>query len=201
MKIIALEGLDKSGKHSQANLLIQSLADLGFVIEKSEFHRYDQPTGRLIMDWLVGKWDVDQLTIELVMAADKQAQQQWFDELEEAGIDILILDRYTASQKVYSMANNVSPMWTAALQQHMRKPDIEILIDIPPEESMSRRGKHNDGENDRYESDIELLSAVRELYKNQIDIVIDGMQSIDDVHQDILRAIQPHLQVESASLN
>jgi dTMP kinase len=124
------------------------------------------------------------------MTADKQAQQHWFDELENLGIDYLILDRYTGSQDVYSIANGISPVWTAMLQIYMRMPDFEIFIDIPPEESMSRKGKHNNGLNDRYESDLNLLTKVRDLYLDRDNIVINGMQSIENIHFDIVKSFK-----------
>ena len=117
MKIIAVEGLDKSGKHTQTNMLCQYLKDQGYNTIKSEFHRYDTPTGELIMKWLKKEWDVDQSTIELIMTADKQAQQKWFNELEQQGVDYLILDRYTGSQEVYSEASGIDPLWTHQLQK------------------------------------------------------------------------------------
>lgn len=190
MKIISIEGLDKAGKFSQGEMLLAYLKTCGKKVVKSEFHRYDTPTGKLIMDWLTNKWDVDQHTIELVMTADKQAQQKWFQELEEEGIDFLILDRYTGSQVVYSKANGVSPEWTEELQRHMRKPDVEIFIDITAEESMSRKGKHNNGENDRYESDLELLQRVRSLFLERNNIKIDGMKRPHEVHMNILNALE-----------
>jgi dTMP kinase len=189
MKIIAVEGLDKSGKHTMSELLREFLEAQGLKVAKSEFHRYDTPTGELIMKWLTGQWDVDQTTIELIMTADKQAQQKWFDELEAQHVDFLILDRYVGSQQVYSYANGVSPMWTAMLQKYMRPADVEIFIDIPAEVSMARKGKHNNGENDRYESDRELLKRVRKLFLQRNNIKIDGTQPPEDVFQDIKKAI------------
>lgn len=164
MKIIAFEGLDKSGKATQSKMLAERLIEDGYSVVKSEFHNYSSPTGALIMDWLAGRWDVTQHTIELIMAADKQAQQEWFIELENQGTDVLILDRYTGSQTAYASANGVDLLWTLTLQDYMRKPDHTVLIDIPAEISMARKGKHNDGKNDRYESDRELLSRVRTIY-------------------------------------
>jgi dTMP kinase len=190
VKVIAIEGLDKSGKFTQSNWLVQHLEAIGYRVAKSEFHRYDTPTGELIMRWLKKEWDVDQTTIELIMTADKQAQQKWFDELEAQGVDFLILDRYTGSQDVYSYANGIDPEWTAWLQRYMREIDVEIFIDIPPTESMSRKGKHNNGENDRYESDLELLTRVRELYLERDNIVINGMQDVESVHLDIVKSLE-----------
>lgn len=189
MKIIAIEGLDKSGKFSQSNLLEEYLKSKGYNVARSEFHRYDTPTGNLVKKWLVGEWDVDQTTIELVMTADKQAQQKWFDELDASGVDFLILDRYTGSQQVYSEANGVDTEWTASLQKYMRPADYEIFIDIPAEVSMARKGKHNNGVNDRYESDLALLDRVRGLYLCRNNSKFDGTKSVQDVHSDIVEFV------------
>lgn len=192
MKIIAIEGLDKSGKKSQSDLLLKYLDDLGCKVMKSEFHRYDTPTGELVMKWLRNEWDVSQETIELIMTADKQAQQEWFLELEKDGYDYLILDRYTTSQLVYSYCNGVNPMWSASLQANMRQPDIEILIDIPAEVSMSRKGKH--GDNDRYESDVHLLDSVRQRYLNVFKrpnkFIVSGLNEIGVVHSEIVTKLE-----------
>lgn len=199
MEIIALEGIDKSGKHTQAKKLFEALKNKGYRVEKTEFHRYDTPTGRLIRQWLNQEWDVDQSTIEFIMAADKQAQQRWFEKLDEQGYDYLIIDRYTLSQEVYAIANGLHPHWVNQLQRYMRQPNLEILIDIPPEESMKRKGKF--GENDRYESDKALLTNVRDHYLKEARAinranwkqgyvkVIDGMQTVEPIHQEIVNFV------------
>lgn len=193
MEIIAIEGLDKSGKHTQTKALAEYLRSIGYKVVISEFHRYDTPTGELIRKWLRKEWEVDQHTIELIMAADKQAQQKWIKQLEEIGVDYLILDRYLGSQRVYSIANKMDPMWVIQLQKYMRKPDLEIFIDIDPEESMRRKGKH--GENDRYESDLELLTNVRELFIELTykDKVIDGSKSVEDVSEQIRKLVNKYV--------
>ncbi|GAA0347971.1 hypothetical protein GCM10008931_44080 [Oceanobacillus oncorhynchi subsp. oncorhynchi] len=185
MKIIAIEGLDKAGKASQAKLLFNYLTSLGYKVEKSEFHRYDTPTGELVAKWLKKEWEVDQKTIELIMTADKQAQQSWFEELQQSGADFLILDRYTGSQEVYAEANGMNLSWVKSLQRYMRPFYIEIFIDIPPDVSMSRKGKHNGGKNDRYEEDYNLLKKVRNLYLERKNIVVDGTLPIKSVHMEI----------------
>lgn len=197
IKIIALEGLDKSGKFSQTGLLQNKLQSLGYKVQHGEFHNYSAPTGKLIMEWLTNKWPVDQITIELIMAADKQASQTWFKKLEGKGIDFLILDRYTLSQVVYALATGSDGGWISSLQKYMRKPDMDIVIDIPAEVSMSRKGKHNNGENDRYESDVKMLREVREIYKNiptdysaSIKEVVNGERSIHDIHEEIFKIVE-----------
>ena len=149
------------------------------------------------MRWLKKEWEVSQRAIELIMSADKQAQQEWFQELEKSGVNFLILDRYLTSQQVYATCNGIESWWTSSLQTFMRQPDIEIFIDILPEESIKRKGKY--GENDRYESDLQLLTNVRKQYFHFYEdkpykvFIIDGMQSVEKVHEDIIRVIQSYL--------
>lgn len=189
MKIIAFEGLDKSGKNSASTYLAEQFELQGLNVVQSEFHRYDTPTGKLIWDYLHGDYKVSNETIQLIMAADKHAQQEWFNDLEKQGVDILILDRYTLSQKVYAtyfnlVKNNIpvdlydehtlgkynwdlttfitDEKWIESLISNVRKPDLTVYLDVSAEVSMNRKGQH--GDNDLYESNKELLSTVRKIY-------------------------------------
>lgn len=164
MKVIAFEGLDKSGKKTQSDLLVAFLRSLGYKVHKTEFHRYDTPTGKLVRQYLYGEYKVDDLTIELIMSADKHAQQTHFKELKQNGVDFLVIDRYIGSQLCYARAKGVDSQFSYQLQKFLIKPDLEIMYDILPETSISRRGEH--GENDRYERSIELLTSVRKEYLN-----------------------------------
>lgn len=189
---------DKSGKASQTRLLTERLKADGYKVIQSEFHRYDTETGKLIMKWLKKEIDYDQTTVEIIMTADKQAQQQWFKDLANLGYEFLILDRYTLSQVVYAKASGIDVEWTKQLQKYMRKPDLDIVIDIPAEVSMKRKGKH--GENDRYESDLELLNRVRdnyivldEKYSAPLKYIVNGTGLIEDIHEDIYSIVIDNL--------
>lgn len=165
MIILAFEGLDKSGKRTQATLLEKNLTDQGYRVVRSEFHRYDTPTGQLIRKFLDGKYDAPQLAIEALMAADKYAQLDWFRELEK-DTDVLILDRYTLSQRAYGEANGIDGGFLYNLLEELPEPDYTVYLDITPELSMARKGQH--GENDRYEQDLELLTRARLRYLDSI---------------------------------
>lgn len=163
MKIIETEGLDKAGKYTQSKLLAEYLKSLGYKVVQSEFHRYDTPTGKLIRDYLYKQYEVNDKTIELIMTADKVAQQDWFEQLKQEGVDFLILDRYVGSQTSYALAKGLPIDFIQTLSSLVVQPNLSIFLDISPELSMARKGKH--GENDRYESDLAYLTKVRECYK------------------------------------
>jgi len=192
MKIIAFEGLDKSGKNTSANHLVNYLKDKGSKVVIMDFHQYESPTGKLIMQYLQGTYDVSKETIELIMAADKQAKQDYFNQLNKEGIDYLILDRYTGSQLVYSKSLGNDEEWIKSLISKMISPDLEIILDVPPEVSMARKGKHNNGENDKYESDFKLLTMVRENYLKYVEesdnrYVVNGNRPKSEVVEDVVK--------------
>lgn len=198
MKIIAIEGIDKAGKHSLSLALEEALAQDGLMVISSEFHRYDTPIGELIGKWLRGEFKADQPTIELLMAADKQNQQNWFTFLEEEGVEVLILDRYIASQWAYSIAQGIEHCFAEALQHYMRPPDMTIFLDIPAEVSLARKGKHNGGVNDRYEADLLLQQRASEVYKEHLgwdDIDIDGLQSMEAIAAEAIEYVRARLAV------
>jgi dTMP kinase len=190
-----VEGLDKSGKRTQSALLAEFLRSKRYSVIESEIPNYSTPIGELIRKWLAKEYDVDQTTIEFVFTANRQEMQAQFKQLEEEHhYDFIIMDRYTGSQRAYATATGSEPEWVDMLQKHMRQPDIQIFIDIPPEESLKRKGKHNNGINDRYEEDINLLHEVRSrylVYRGVPTILINGMQSIEDIHKDIVLGLAP----------
>ena len=198
MKIIVFEGLDKSGKYSQSELLKKNLEELGYKVAKSEFHRYDTPTGQLIQKWLYGEYDVDQTTIELIMAADKYAQVPWMNSLRKEGYDFLILDRYYTSQIVYGRASGGDVDWIDGLIGDLPAYHLQFFLDISPEESMRRKGKH--GENDRYESDLTLLKKVREWYLHEVEFqgdikLINAERSVEQIENEVLLFMKSWLEL------
>lgn len=188
MKIIAFEGLDKAGKATLSHHLADYLESKGFKVGHMDFHRYSTPTGQLIKKFLYGEYNVPQQAIELIMAADKVAAIPDFEMLAQEGYDFLILDRYKLSQWVYSQANGIDEKFAYTLFDMIPEPNYTIYVDIYPETSMKRQGKH--GVNDRYESDYELLNRVRGYYlkfvSEEYPIVLDGEQDIEQVKARLL---------------
>lgn len=195
MKIISVEGLDKSGKATLARMLAEFLRSKRFKVAESQSPDYSTPTGEVIRQWLAKEYNVDQKTIEFVYTANMQEQQEKFKQLEEEyNYDFVIMDRYTGSQRAYATATGSDIEFVETLQKDMRQPDIMIYIDITPEESMKRKGKHNDGNNDRYEENVNLLNDVRSRYLVNNDvpkILVNGMQAPEHVFQDTIVTLIP----------
>lgn len=162
MKVIAIEGLDKSGKRTALDVLYDYFTSKGLRVERMSFPNYNHPIGQLIQKWLTGNYLADEKTFELLHAADKQQMQFYIKEYERKGVDILLIDRYVHSQLAYG-AYDSDDTWLAELARYIRKPDAVIYLDVEPEVSMHRRGKY--GDNDYYESDIERLRYTKSEYE------------------------------------
>lgn len=185
MKIIAFEGLDKSGKHSMSEKVYELLKDKGYSVKKLEFPNYESYTGKLIRGWLTDTGPAADLSLEafeILQSADKLSMQGYIENLDH---DYLIIDRYIHSQ--YAYAQDV-------LERHLKKevaslmaqPDCVVYMDVSPETSQSRKGQH--GDNDKYESDLEFLSELHGYYADAFKMMppnmlihIDAEQPLDEV--------------------
>ncbi|MGX1195732.1 dTMP kinase [Metabacillus sp. SLBN-84] len=161
MKIVAIEGLDKAGKHTALKVLRAYFKEKGLRVETMSFPNYRSPIGVLIHKWLKGEFLADEKTFELLQAADKQRAQVQIQEYERQGVDILLIDRYVHTEWAYGAFDN-DDAWLQELTRFMRLPDAVLYLDVEPEVSMHRRGKY--GDNDLYESDIERLRYTRDEY-------------------------------------
>lgn len=197
MIIVAFEGLDKSGKAS-ASAYLADLLSKDYKVGQMDFHRYNTDIGQIIWKWLRKENDLSQETIELLMAADKVSAKTAFKTLEQSGYDILLLDRYKMSQFAYSIASGVDPHLVGVLQDLIPDPDHTVYLDVTPGVSMARQGKH--GANDRYESDYNLLSEVRDTYldmftheDSEVVTIINGEQPQNLVFQELHERVIPRI--------
>lgn len=191
MRIVAIEGLDKAGKHTATKALYDYFTGKGLKVERMSFPNYDTPIGAMIQKWLRGEILADEKTFELLQAADKQHAQTIIKEYERQGVDVLLIDRYVHTEWAYGAYDN-DDRWLAELTKYMRLPDDVIYLDVEPEVSMHRKGKC--GDNDFYESDIERLRYTQSefacLFEEKGDEI--GVQMVD--------ANQPHVIVKSQVL-
>lgn len=191
MKIIAIEGLDKAGKHTATAVLQSFFESTGLSVVPYSFPNYETPIGKLIRGWLEGTHDFPYATFELLQAADKHDGQRVITLFEDMGADVLLVDRYLHSQWAYGSVDN-DGAWVKSLTDGLRLPDAVVFLDVEPEVSMHRRGKFD--ENDRYERDLGRLKATRAAY-------VDLFEQAEGREADItvlrLDANQPQLLVKA----
>ena len=183
--LIAFEGLDQSGKETQAARLRDRFAAAGRTVRALSFPDYDTPIGREIRAALDGERGFAADTLQLLYIANRHEYRAQIDAWLAAG-DVVVCDRYRASSIAYGDAQGLDAAWLRDVQRHLPDPDVIVLLDIAPEEAVRRKAHGRD----KFERDLPLLSRVRESYRRQAAAegweVVDGARSKDAIAEDIV---------------
>lgn len=170
--IIAIEGIDNTGKTTQAKLLA----------ERSGWTYIKFPNENLYSGKIIRKIINKELPFE---PASFQALQilnrfETFARFDPEGK--YIFDRYKLSGIIYGLADDLPEEWIRETCDFLPDPDITIILSGKPH---------------REDADIygEKQEKINELYMKEIQlrgypvVIIDG-KSIEEVHEEILKTLQ-----------
>ena len=190
--IVAFEGLDQSGKETQARHLRARIEQQGRKVHSLSFPDYDTPIGREIAKGLAGERDFGADVMQLLYVANRCEYRPKID-LWLSQQSVVVCDRYRASSVAYGEAQGLDPAWLDEIQIYLPKPTVTVLLDIAPETAVKRKSTGRD----RYERDLSLLARVRDSYRRQAEqpgwVVIDGELGKDDVQAAVEAAVLPRL--------
>jgi dTMP kinase len=189
--LVAFEGLDQSGKQTQAERLRDRLVAHGRLVRLLSFPAYDTPIGAEIGRGLRGEHEYGPDVMQLLYIANRYELKPEIERELTRGT-ILICDRYLASSIVYGEAFGLDPVWLRDTQQYLPQPDLTFLLDIPPD--VSARRKTTD--RDRYERDLELLGRVRTSYLRLLSdgwIRLEADRDRNELADQIYSAVAPLL--------
>lgn len=167
---IAFEGIDGSGKSTQARMLADSLQSIGYKVHLT-FEPTDGPIGKMIRDIFNHKMQADDRTIAGLFVADRLDhilnKQNGLLKMLANGY-IVITDRYYLSSYAYHGAH--MPMdWVIAsnsMAAELLKPNLNIYIEMPVESSLQRVMRNRESV-ELYETN-ENLKKVSEMYEAAI---------------------------------
>jgi dTMP kinase len=195
--LIAFEGLDQSGKQTQAEALRDFLAAEGRRSQLLSFPDYSTHIGGEIATALHGGRDYPPDVLQLLYVANRGEKRAHIEAWMQDGV-VVICDRYVASTIAYGEAHDVDPTWLTEIQRFLPAADLTILLDIAPEIAGSRKTAGRD----KFERDLALLSRVRASYHRQAEapgwVRIDGGRAKADVTADVIRAATTRLVLPSA---
>ena len=190
--LVALEGLDQSGKETQAKLLRDSFREAGRKARVVSFPDYGTSIGEEIARALQGERDYRPEVMQLLYVANRYERRPDIERWQQAGI-ALLFDRYIASSLAYGEAEGLDPTWLADLQRFLPQPEVTILLDIAPETAVTRKAVGRD----RYEQDLMLQARVRDSYLRQAQqpgwLRIDGERPRADVAAAVAAAVEERL--------
>ncbi|MEM2935608.1 MAG: dTMP kinase [Candidatus Bathyarchaeia archaeon] len=189
---ICIEGLDASGKTTQARLLVEELNRRGFeAVYTTEPSRGE--IGRFIRRWVLQREGrVPSVVEALLFAVDRidHVEREIKPALKEG--KIVVSDRYVYSSLAYQGAAGLDLDWIREINRLALTPDLAIYIDVPPETVFERiRRKKTVME------DLQTQRRVREVYMSLVKagtlVCIDGNRPAEEVSKDILSVVTDFL--------
>ena len=190
--LIAFEGLDQSGKQTQAELLRDHLKQAGRKARLVSFPDYGTSIGEEIARALAGERDYGPDVMQLLYIANRYERKPDLQRWLEGGL-ILVCDRYVSSSIAYGEAQGLDAAWLADLQRFLPVPALTIMLDIEPSTAVQRKAV----DRDRFERDLAMQERVRESYRREAAkeswVVIDGERGRDAISLDVFSAVASRL--------
>jgi len=175
-KLIAIDGLDGSGKHTQCQMLLETLQEQGRNVKLLSFPKYDSESSSLVKMYLRGDFgtnpnDVNPYAASSFYAVDRYAdyKMNWKEFYEEED-SIIIADRYTTANAVHQLAKLNHNYWEPFLSwlfdfEYVKlgipKPDLVIFLEMKPEISqrlVNSRAQQTGRKTDIHEKDPNYIN-------------------------------------------
>ena len=214
-KLIVIEGLDGSGKGTQAAELAKNLAAGGAPVRKVSFPDYASDSSALVKMYLSGQFgkdpqDVNAYAASTFYAVDRFAsfKRDWGDFYQGGGI--VVADRYTTSNAVHQCSKLPQEQWDAFLawlfdfEYHLLgipSPDLVVYLSVDPAVSqrlMTGRYQGDESKKDIHEGNLAYLRrsrlaaeyCSRRLGWQEIECCRNGqMRSVEAIQSDILALV------------
>ena len=214
-KLIVIEGLDGSGKATQAKRLTEALVEKGIPVREVSFPDYGSDSSALVRMYLSGQFGTDPQNVNAYAASSFFAVDRFAsykkDWCRDYARGVVIADRYTTSNAVHQCSKLPKEQWEDFLnwlfdfeykKLGIPAPDRVIYLNVDPAVSqalMTARYSGDENKKDIHERDIAYLRHSREaaaycaekLGWETVDCCRDGqMRSIEDIHKDVMKLLE-----------
>ncbi len=173
-KIIVIDGLDGSGKATQAELLRKYIEAKGYETYTLDLPYYNDPSSTLVKMYLGGELgsnpsDVNAYAASTFYAVDRYASFKKYWEKEYNSDKIIVANRYTTSNACHQMTKLPKEQWDEYLawlfefeykKMGIPKPDLVIFLDMAVDISqklLSGRYDGDESKKDVHERDVQYL--------------------------------------------
>ncbi len=181
---ICVEGIDGSGKTTQARFLVETLRRKGYDAVYTT-----EPSngiyGKIIRNHILrGNNRVPTVVEAVLFAADRVDHlENEVEPLLKEG-KIVVCDRYVYSSIAYQGASNLDAEWIGEINKHAVKPDLAMYIDVPPDVVINRI-KRKKSVMETLQTQEKVRKAYLKLVKDKQLVLVDGNASIKAVAKTI----------------
>jgi dTMP kinase len=224
--LIAIEGIDGSGKHTQVELLEKTLTSRGYSVYSTGFPKYDSWFGKMVGKFLNGELGpldtVDPHFSALLYAGDRFEAKSALQSALDAG-RVVLADRYIASNLAHQVARVPAESrsefmtWIEHLEYGiygLPPENLVLYLRVPPrhaQELVTRKSAraYTSAKQDILESSLRHLEDAAEMYDllshrpawatiQCFDDTRNEMRPLEEIAADVLAAVEPVLAVHSA---
>lgn len=185
-RLIAIEGIDGAGKNTLTTALVKELDGRGVSVARMGFPRYGKSAAAdavtLALSGQAGDAADSVYGMALLFALDRLSQREELLRLASR-CEVLILDRYVASNAAYSAARLGEQEqagdgtgvveWIRALEYdryELPKPDLQLhlgtSVDTAVQRAQQRESLDTSRTRDKYERDVDLQHRTDQAYRN-----------------------------------
>jgi dTMP kinase len=199
---IVIEGLDRSGKSTQASLLhnrLQNPQDAGVTTPPKvvllKFPDRTTAIGKMIDAYLRSESELDDHAIHLLFSANRWELASTISAHLAQGTTVLA-DRYAFSGIAFSARKGLPYEWCRAPEVGLPAPDLTLFLNISPEVAAARGGYGLE----RYEKE-EVQKGVRQVFDKIGQAVqqeaegkwveIDAGKTKEEVAEELWKAVEP----------
>jgi len=190
--LICIEGIDASGKTTQAKLLVKNLNERGY-----EAVYTSEPTkgffGQILRQKILyGNERVPAVVEALLFALDRleHVEKEIKPALEKE--KIVVSDRYLYSSIAYQGAAGLDPAWIEEINRWAIKPDLAIYLDVPAE-VVIKRLKRKRSVMETLENQRRVRNVYLRLVKEGMLLLVDGNRPIEEIEREILEIVMKRL--------
>ena len=219
--LIAIEGIDGSGKRTQVDLLAKALTARGYSLYSTSFPQYDSWFGGMVGRFLNGEFgsleSVDPHFAALLYAGDRFEAKAKLEATLNSGQNVLA-DRYIASNLAHQGARLPESQradflsWIEHLEYEiygLPRESLILYLRVPPVQAQAlvtqkASRSYTSAKQDLQEASLRHLEAAAKMYDQLatrspwltiqcFDTAANAMRPVDDIAAEVLASVEPVL--------
>lgn len=214
--LIAIDGVDSSGKGLQSRMLFEALSEKYDNAIKVSFPDYDSESSALVKMYLSGQFgkavdSVNAYAASMFFAVDRYAsfKKNWGEQYNNGSV--IVCDRYVTSNAIHQSVKlpiekrDEFLHWIDDAEYNklgLPRPDVVIFLDMPVDMAMklmSGRYEGDESKKDIHEADIDYLKTCHKAAQyacekfgwKRIECVKNGvLRTPEDIHREVMETVE-----------
>eukprot|EP00924_Labyrinthula_sp_SR-Ha-C_P005101 snap_masked-scaffold_1-processed-gene-21.32-mRNA-1 protein AED:0.31 eAED:0.31 QI:0/-1/0/1/-1/1/1/0/210 len=186
---IVFEGLDRVGKTTQTQMLVENLTKAEMKAKLFRFPDRTTQTGKLISSYLSSGATLNDEAVHLLFSANRWESSDEIKQLLEQGTNV-VCDRYAFSGVSFTAAKGKDFEWCRNPDKGLPEPDLVIFLTLPEGEA-EKRGEFGAERYEKKDFQDKVREQFAKLEKETLNWTnIQANKSIEDLQQELFLLVK-----------